>query len=176
MIWIIPLSIQQGQISFSTAGPYVHKFMHPDRPKHPIVSNIIKPPFEEAYFAWIDPVNQLNGYEWSAFDNQKYFNHQIRIIRDSLYSWYSIVDFAYVKTILILACMIILFFRNRHALKSVFTKMKIPLIVVVTHPLGYLFFFTLERYIFLSIMFFHLFYFIYCKSHYLSSDSGILGC
>ena len=159
LLWIIPISIHERRVTFSTAGVYVHKYVHPLQPYHPSSSRIVPPPFEGAYSSWTDPVKNLDGYGWSPFENKTYFLHQLDLIRVSLDSWYNIVDPYWLRSLLLVSCLVILFLKGKEKFKTVLGEMKIPLIVIFLYPSGYLPIFVLERYILISTILFHFFLF-----------------
>jgi len=163
-LWIIPLSKHENAITFSTSGPYVYHMVHPDNIDHPASSRIIAPPFPEAYSAWIDPVHHLDSMRWSPFQSKRFFDHQLVLVGSSFKEWIRILDAHYLK-IAIIVFIILLSSHKPEIKRSITSKdLNVPGFVAFTYPLAYLPIFIFERYILLSVLFFHLLFFYFLQA------------
>ena len=159
LCWIIPLSVQEGKITFSTAGGYVYNFVHPDNRDHPSALRIIPPPFPEAYSSWINPVHQLDSMKWSPFENARYFNYQVRLIERSMASTVGFIDKYFIK-LAIMVLVIILSLFNQTLRQQLFKQdLTVLLTAMIVYLPGYLPFFVTDRYILLTILIFYLLFF-----------------
>ena len=158
LCWIIPLSVHEGKPTFSTAGGYVYKFVHPDNKDHPSALRIIPPPFSEAYSSWINPVQQLDSMRWSPFDNSSFFDYQARLIVRSVSTTFQIVDRRFIKTAILLLIAGMAIFHKRLRQQLMQGDCTILLAAMIIYPLGYFPLFVIDRYILVSIL---LFYFLF---------------
>jgi hypothetical protein len=159
LCWIIPLSIHEGKPTFSTAGGYVYKFIHPDNPDHPSALRIIPPPFASAYSSWIDPVHQLDSMHWSPFENSRYFNYQMRLIRNSVSTTFQILDKRFIKSAIMLLIAGFALFNIRLRQHLTQHDWTILMAAMIIYPLGYIPLFVIDRYIIVSILLFYFFFF-----------------
>ena len=159
LCWIIPLSVHEGKITFSTAGGYVYRFVHPENRDHPSALRIIAPPFPEAYSSWIDPVHQLDSMKWTPFDNSRYFNYQAGLVKRSAAATISIIDKYFIKSGIMLVVLVVAFFNQ--PLRQQFLKYDLTVVMaaMIVYPLGYWPLFVIDRYILISILLFYLLFF-----------------
>ncbi|HUR12546.1 MAG TPA: glycosyltransferase family 39 protein [Flavitalea sp.] len=163
LLWIIPLSIHEKQITFSTAGRYVYNFVHPDNNDHPASLHIIPPPYPEAYSAWINPVHHLDSMTWSPFQSRRMFHHQVQLIQQSISSLIVITDKRLLKFSIMMVILIICFFSGKVRASINRSDLSLILIAMILYPVGYLPIFVFERYVLISVVFYHLLFFTWYR-------------
>ncbi len=166
LVWLVPLSIHEGKPVFSTAGGYSHNYAGPGHPGHPIVREVIPPPFEEAYTAWLNPANQLDDRPWSAFGSVHNAFYQLRSIIANAIVLVKILNSWYIRMDVLLICAGLLALYDKKRLLAAFSQARLWVLVLVIYPLGYLPFFVEGRYIYIEALLILLLFF------YLLEEAG----
>lgn len=152
LAWIIPLSIHEGKPVFSTAGQYSHNYAGPGHPGHPVVQEVMPPPFEEAYTAWINPANQLDSRPWASFGSVHNAFYQLRSMIANAIVLVKILNSWYIRMDILLICAGLLALYDKKRLVAAFSQAKPWVLVLVIYPLGYLPFFVEGRYIYIEAL------------------------
>jgi hypothetical protein len=164
--WVALLSIHEGKLVITTAGPFNHNFMSPDFGKGystdgsiwaPPFENTYALPFEKAYSPHTDPAHLLDGYSWSPFSNSQNFHHQLALIKTSINDLIRNLDPTKAKWLVLILSLLILLFNSKKLRAYTYDKsiQKIAWFFIV-YPLLYLPLFILDRYILTCIICFHL--------------------
>jgi hypothetical protein len=160
-IWITILSIHENKLTFSTTGRFTHNLVGPDyaRP-YPLFNQLYAPPFEGAYSIMINPVNLLDGYNWSPFESIRNFQHQYNIIFKSIRYYYNLLDNYRIKTVLLLAVLLLIFMNRKKRAVAIPYGIEPMLVFFFVYPVFYFPIFIVDRYILICILLFN-FFFLY---------------
>jgi hypothetical protein len=156
--WMALLSIQEGKLVVTTAGPFNHNFMSPDYGRgYPTEEQLWAPPFDEAYSAHTDPAHLLDAYNWSPFSSSRNFHHQLNLIKNSVGDLIRNLDSTHAKWLVLIFCLLVLFINRKKTVGKNYDRSihKIAWFFLC-YPLLYLPLFILDRYIVTCIILFHL--------------------
>jgi len=155
-LWIIPISLKEDKILFSSAPEYNFKLIGPaSNPNtlgelhHPYEwLGLVSPARENAINAWEEP-QKLTLSDWSPLDSRTNLFHYIKVVLRNLWSIQSYYFGIDAGTVLLLGMLILLLYRKSE-IKSILLRNKLPIIISVSCTLPYVFVLVMDRHIWLN--------------------------
>ncbi|OQP45755.1 hypothetical protein [Niastella populi] len=165
LLWIGALSIHENKLTFSTAGRFNHNLVGPYyRNAFPTNTQLLAPPFEEAYSIHTNPASLLNDYDWSPFNDTRSFHHQLLLIINSIRGLIIIPDGTGAKWLVLLASLLLIFINRKKIHTNTASGIHKVVFFCLCYPLLYLPLFVIDRYILVYIVLFHLLLFFIAQT------------
>ena len=157
LLWIGALSIHENKLTFSTAGRFNHNLVGPNyRNAFPTNTQLLAPPFDNAYSIHTNPANLLNDYDWSPFNDTRSFQHQLLLIKEAIRGLIIIPDGTGAKWLVLLVSLLLIFINRKKIHTQTDLGLRKVAFFFLCYPLLYLPLFVIDRYILVYIILFHL--------------------
>ena len=156
LCWIIPISVKENKLQFSSAPAYNFNLIGPAaNPQvlgeihHPYEWNgLIAPPHAHSLNAWEEPQN-LKLEHWSPLDSRANLIHYLKILLRNIWSIQAYYFGLDAGAILILG-LIFLWIRKPAELRLIFSEGAVPLLIAFSCTLPYIFVLVMDRHIWIN--------------------------